>query len=323
MKAIRVHTHGGPEVMKYEDIDMPSPGAGEAIVKVSACGVNFIDVYFRKGQYKVPSLPFTPGQEAAGTVASIGSGVTEVSVGDRVAFAMTLGSYAEYVRVQSWKLVKLPSSIDFNHGAAMMLQGCTAHYLSHSTFPLKPGDTALIHAGAGGVGLLLTQIARKLGATVFTTVGSEAKAELSRQAGADEVILYSSQDFEAEVKKRTSGRGVDVVYDSVGANTFEKSLGCLRPRGYMVLFGQSSGPVPPFDAAILNSKGSLFLARPSLAHYAATREELNSRASDLFKWIASGELKLRIGQTFPLADAVAAHRELEGRRTMGKVILTI
>jgi NADPH2:quinone reductase len=321
VKAIRIHSCGGPEVLKLEDVDMPQPGPGEAVVKVSASGVNFIDIYFRTGLYKPPNLPFTPGQEASGPVSATGSGVTEVQAGDRVAFAMTLGSYAEYVRVQSWKLVKLPDNLDFTQGAAIMLQGGTAHYLSHSTFPLKPGHTALIHAGAGGVGLLLTQIARKLGATVFTTVGTEAKVELSRLAGANEVILYSKQDFEAEVKKLTAGRGVDVVYDSVGATTFEKSLNCLRPRGYMVLFGQSSGPVPPFEASILHAKGSLFLTRPSLAHYAATREELLSRASDLFRWVASGELNVRIGKTFPLAEAAGAHRELEGRQTTGKVIL--
>jgi NADPH2:quinone reductase len=320
VKAIRVHTHGGPEVLRFEDIDVPQPGPGEAVVKVVASGVNFIDVYLRTGLYKVP-LPFTPGQEAAGTVSAIGEGVTEVKIGDRVAFAMTLGSYAQYVRAQSWKLVKIPDSVDFSQAAAIMLQGCTAHYLSHSTFPLKPGHRALVHAGAGGVGLLLTQMARKLGATVFTTVGTEVKADLSRQAGAHEVILYSKQDFEAEVKRLTGGIGVDVVYDSVGLNTFEKSLNCLRPRGYMVLFGQSSGPVPPFEASILNAKGSLFLTRPSLTHYATTRDQLLSMTTDLFQWIASGELKLRIGGTFPLADAAAAHRELEGRRTTGKVVL--
>jgi NADPH2:quinone reductase len=322
VKAIRVHNYGGPEVLQLEDAPAPQPGSGEAVVRVGASGVNFIDVYFRKGLYKVPALPFTPGQEAAGTVSAVGEGVTEVRAGDRVAFAMTLGSYAEYVRVQAWKLVKLPDGVDFNQGAAVMLQGCTAHYLAHSTFPLKPGDTALVHAGAGGVGLLLTQIARKRGATVYTTAGNEEKAELSRKAGANEVILYTKQDFEGEVRKLTSGRGVDVVYDSVGAHTFEKSLNCLRPRGYMVLFGQSSGPVPPFEAGILNSKGSLFLTRPSLTHYAATRDELLSRTSDLFRWLAAGELQLRIGQVFPLAEAAQAHRELEGRRTTGKVLLT-
>jgi NADPH2:quinone reductase len=322
VKAIRVHNYGSPDVLRVEDVAMPEPGPGEAIVRTHACGVNFIDVYFRKGLHKAPSMPFTPGHEAAGTVSSIGAGVTEVKVGDRVAFAMTPGSYAEYVRAQSWKLVQLPESVSFNEGAAAMLQGCTAHYLSHSTFPLRPGHTALVHAGAGGVGLLLTQLARKLGATVFATVGTEAKAELSRQAGAHEAILYSQLDFESEVKRMTSGTGVDVVYDSVGIHTFQKSLNCLRPRGYMVLYGQASGPVPALDPVVLNSKGSLFLTRPSLAHYAATRDELLARTSDLFGWIANGELKLRIPHVFPLAEAAAAHRELEGRRTTGKVILS-
>jgi NADPH2:quinone reductase len=317
-----VHSYGSPEVLKFETVDTPEPGPGEAVVKVSACGVNYIDVYFRKGLHKAPAMPFTPGHEAAGTVSVVAPDVTDVRVGDRVAFAMTPGAYAEYVRVQAWKCVQLPEKISFKDGAALMLQGCTAHYLSHSTFPLKAGHTALIHAGAGGVGLLLTQIAKKLGATVLTTVGTPAKADLSRQAGADEVILYAQQDFAAEVKRLTSGRGVDVVYDSVGIDTFDKSLNCLRQRGYMVLYGQASGPVPPVDPTILNSRGSLFLTRPSLAHYAATRQELLSRTADLFSWVASGDLKLRIPHVFPLADAAAAHRELEGRRTTGKVILT-
>jgi NADPH2:quinone reductase len=275
------------------------------------------------GLYKPPGMPFTLGMEGAGTVSAVGPGVTEVKPGDRVAYAMTAGSYAEYAAVQSWKLAKLPPDVDFKQGATVMLQGMTAHYLTHSTFALRQGHTALIHAGAGGVGLLLTQIARKLGATVYTTAGNEAKAALSREAGANEVILYSSQDFEAEVKRLTGGRGVDVVYDSVGANTFDKSLNCLKPRGYMVLFGQSSGPVPPLDPTVLASKGSLFLTRPSLNSYAANRDEMLSRVSDLFKWIGSGELKLTIGKILPLADAAKAQQELEGRKTTGKVLLTV
>jgi NADPH:quinone reductase len=321
MKAIRIDSYGSPEVMKLEDIPVPEPGEGEAVIKIAAAGVNFIDVYFRTGLYKVPKLPYTPGQEGAGTVTAVGPGVKEVKVGDRVAYSGMTGSYAEYALVQSWRLVQLPANVSFEHGAAIMLQGMTAHYLSHSTFPLKPGHKALVHAGAGGVGLLLTQMARRLGATVFTTVGTEEKVRLSREAGANEVILYTKEDFEAEARRLNGGKGVDVVYDSVGASTFEKSLNALRPRGYMVLFGQSSGPVAPFDPVILNTKGSLFLTRPSLAHYSSNREELLSRVTDLFGWIASGELKLRIGRTFPLAEAATAHRELEGRQTTGKVLL--
>ncbi|OLC31975.1 MAG: NADPH:quinone reductase [Acidobacteria bacterium 13_1_20CM_2_55_15] len=321
MKAIRVHNYGGPEVLEYEDAPAPVAGKGEAVVKIAAAGLNFVDIYYRTGLYKAPQLPFIPGQEAAGTVASIGEGVTEVKPGDRVAYAMTQGSYAEFAAVPAWKLVKLPENVDFKLGAAIMLQGMTAHYLTHSTFPLKQAQTALVHAGAGGVGLLLIQIAKKLGATVYTTVGNEAKGELVRDAGADEVIVYSRQDFEAEVKRLTGGRGVDVVYDSVGASTFEKSLNCLRPRGYLVYYGHSSGPVPPLDPAILVAKGSLFLTRPSLAHYAATREEVLSRANDLFQWLGKAELKVRIGHTFPLAEARKAHEDLAGRRTTGKVLL--
>jgi NADPH2:quinone reductase len=321
MKAIRINTHGGPEVMKIEEVPVPVPGAGEAVVKIAAAGVNFIDVYFRTGLYKVPKMPYTPGQEGAGTVTAVGPGVTEVKVGDRVAYTGMTGSYAEYALVHSWRLVQLPASVTFEQGAALMLQGMTAHYLSHSTFPLKPEHKVIVHAGAGGVGLLLTQIASRVGATVFTTVGTEAKALLSREAGAHEVILYTKVDFEAEAKRLTGGKGVDVVYDSVGASTFEKSLNSLRPRGYMVLYGQSSGPVASFDPSLLNVKGSLFLTRPSLAHYSSNRDEVFARVTDLLKWVASGELKLRIGRTFSLAEAATAHRELEGRQTTGKVLL--
>jgi NADPH2:quinone reductase len=321
MKAVRVHTYGGPEVLKYEEAPMPVAGKGEAVVKIAAAGLNFVDIYFRTGLYKAPQLPFIPGQEAAGTVSSTGEGVTEVKAGDRVAYAMTQGSYAEFAAVPAWKLVKLPENVDFKLGAAIMLQGMTAHYLTHSTFPLKPGHTAIVHAGAGGVGLLLIQIAKKLGATVFTTVGNESKGELARGAGADEVIIYSKQDFESEVKQLTGGKGVDVVYDSVGASTFEKSLNCLRPRGYLVYYGHSSGPVPAFDPSILVAKGSLFLTRPTLQHYAATRDEVLSRANDLFRWVGKGELKVKVGHTFALAEAAKAHEELAGRKTTGKVLL--
>jgi NADPH2:quinone reductase len=321
MKAARVHNYGGPEVLKYEDAPAPSAGKGEAIVKVAATGVNFVDIYYRSGLYKAPQLPFIPGQEAAGTVTSTGEGVTEVKIGDRVAYAMTQGSYAEFAAVPAWKLVKLPDNIDFKLGAAIMLQGMTAHYLTHSAFPLKVGQSALVHAGAGGVGLLLIQIAKRLGAKVYTTVGNEEKGELARGAGADEVIIYSRQDFENEVKRLTGGRGVDVVYDSVGATTFEKSLNCLKPRGYLVYYGHSSGPVPAFDPSVLVAKGSLFLTRPSLMHYAATREEVLWRAGDLFKWAGSGELKVRVSHTFPLSEAQRAQEDLAGRRTTGKVLL--
>jgi NADPH2:quinone reductase len=321
MKAVRIHEYGGPDVMKYEDAATPEPKKGEAVVKIGAAGLNFIDIYFRTGMYKAPQMPFIPGSEAAGTVVSVGEGVNEVKAGDRVAYAMALGAYAEYAAVPAWRLVKLPDSMDFNAGAAIMLQGMTAHYLTHNTFPLKRGDRALVHAGAGGVGLLLIQISKKLGATVYATVGNEAKAQLARQAGADEVIIYSKQDFEAEVKRLTESRGVEVVYDSVGASTFDKSLNCLRPRGYMVLYGQSSGPVPPVDPSTLFAKGSLFLTRPSLTHYAMTREETLARASALFDWIQKGELKLRIGHTYSLRESAKAHEALASRQTTGKVVL--
>jgi NADPH2:quinone reductase len=306
--------------MKYEDVPVPTPGKGEAVVKIAAAGLNFIDIYFRTGLSKAAQLPFTPGQEGAGTVSSVGEGVTEVKVGDRVAYAMTQGSYADYAAVPAWRLVKLPDNVDFKLGAAIMLQGMTAHYLTHSTFPLKRGHKAVVHAGAGGVGLLLTQIAKKLGATVYATVGNEAKAELARGAGADATIIYSKQDFEAEVKRLAGGR-VDVVYDSVGADTFDKSLNCLRPRGYMVLYGASSGPAPAFDPSTLAVKGSLFLTRPSLAHYSMSRDEILERTSDLFRWLGKGELKFKVDHVFPLAEAGKAHEALAGRQTTGKVVL--
>ena len=321
MKAVRVHTLGGPEVLTYEDVDEPRPGAGEAVVKIAASGVNYLDVQYRIGRVKAP-LPFVIGSEASGVVTEIGSGVTEVKVGDRVGWAMTLGSYAEYASVPAWKLVVLPAGLDMQVAAGVMLQGLTAHYLTHSTFALKPGDTALVHAAAGGVGSVIVQVARIIGARVLATAGTEAKAELARQAGAHDVIVYTKQDFEAEVKRLTGGRGVDVVYDSVGKDTFDKSLNCLRPRGMLALFGFSSGLVPPFDPAILGTKGSLFLTRPGLNQYMATRDELLSRVTAIFEWLASGALKIRIGHVFPMSDARRAHEDLEARRTTGKVLLT-
>ena len=320
MKAIRVHNHGGPEALIYEDIPVPEPKAGEARVKIEAIGLNFIDVYQRTGLYPLPT-PFTLGMEGAGVVDAVGEGVTEVKPGDRVAYAMIPGSYAEYAVVPAAKLAPLPGGIDAKVAAGLMLQGMTAHYLTQSTYPLKRGETALIHAAAGGVGLLLIQAAKIAGACVIGTVSNEAKTRLAKEAGADEVILYSQSDFLAEVRRITDGAGVHVVYDSVGATTFDKSLDCLRPRGYMVLFGQSSGPVAPVNPGILAAKGSLFLTRPSLLHYMLTRAELLERANALFHWTAAGKLKLRIENTYPLRDAAAAQRQLEGRKTTGKVIL--
>jgi NADPH2:quinone reductase len=320
MRAIRVHAFGGAEVLQYEEAPLPVPGPGEARVKIEAAGVNFIDIYHRTGRYQ-GQLPMVLGVEAAGVVDAVGPQVTEVQVGDRVAYAMQQGAYAEYAVVPAWKLVPLPDAIDIRQAAAVMLQGMTAHYLTHNTYPLQPGETALVHAAAGGVGLLLVQIAKRRGARVIGTVSTEEKAALARQAGADEVIRYTEQDFEAETRRLTGGAGVHVVYDSVGKATFGKSLNCLRPRGYMVLFGQSSGAVAPFDPQLLNTKGSLFLTRPSLGHYIADRKELLWRAGDLFAWIAAGELNVRIDQTFPLAEAAEAHRSMEGRKTKGKVLL--
>jgi NADPH2:quinone reductase len=299
---------------------VPEPGPGEVRVKIEAAGVNFIDIYQRTGQYR-GALPLTLGQDAAGEVDEVGSGVTEVRPGDRVAYPLTQGTYAEYGIVSAWKLAPIPDNIGAPQAAAAMVQGLTAHYLTCSTFPLKPGDVALVHAAAGGLGALVVQIAKQLGASVIGTVSTEEKASIAREAGADEVILYTQADFEAEVKRLTEGRGVDVVYDSVGKTTFDKSLNCLRPRGYMVLCGQSSGAVPPLDPQVLNAKGSLFLTRPTLGHYIANREELLGRANDLFKWMQTGELKIRVDRTFPLQEAAEAHRYLEGRQTKGKVVL--
>jgi len=320
MKAIRIHNHGGPEVLAYEDVPVPEPRAGEARVKIEASGVNFIDIYHRIGLYPM-NRPCILGSEGAGIVDALGEGVSEVKPGDRVAYAMIPGSYAEYAVVPAVKLVPVPDDIDAKSAAGIMLQGMTAHYLSHSTYPLQKGDTALVHAAAGGVGLLLVQVAKLLGAKVIGTVSTQAKADLARRAGADEIIQYTQDDFLAEVKRITNGQGVHVVYDSVGATTFEKSLDCLRPRGYLVLFGQSSGPVAAFDPAKLAAKGSLFLTRPSLAHYALTRAELLRRATDLFDWMHAGKLNLRIEKSLPLQDAREAQQLLEKRKTTGKLIL--
>jgi len=320
MKAIRVHTPGGPEALRLEDVPEPKPEAGQVLVKVEAAGVNFIDVYQRTGHYKVP-LPFTLGQEAAGTVAAVGSGVAEPGVGERVAYTTILGAYAEYAVVPAARVVTLPDGVSAKQGAAAMLQGLTAHYLATTTYPLKVGDACLVHAAAGGVGLLLCQIAKLRGARVLGTVSTREKAALARAAGADEVILYTEQDFEVEVKRLTGGAGLRVIYDSVGKTTFEKGLSCLAPRGMMVLFGQSSGPVGPFDPQVLSQKGSLFLTRPTLVHYIATRAELLARADEVLGWIKSGKLKLRIERELPLAQAAEAHRLLEGRKTTGKVLL--
>jgi NADPH:quinone reductase len=320
MKAMRVHKHGGPEVLTLEEMPVPEPKAGEARVKIEAIGVNYIDVYQRTGLYPLQT-PFTLGTEGAGIVDAVGPNVTEVKKGERVGYAMIPGSYAEYAIVPAARLVPIPPNIDARSAAALMLQGMTAHYLTHSTYPLKKGETALLHAAAGGVGLLLIQFLKQLGATVIGTVSTEAKAKLAKEMGADHLILYTQNDFLAEVKKLTDGHGVNVVYDSVGQTTFDKSLDCLRPRGYLVLFGQSSGPVPPFDPGKLAAKGSLFLTRPSLAHYTLDRAELLQRANDLFSWTASGKLKLRMEKTFRMAEAAEAHRQLEGRKTTGKVIL--
>ena len=320
MKAIRVRTPGGPEVLRIEDVSDPGPGPGEALVRVEAAGVNFIEVYQRMGLYPMP-LPFTPGGEGAGTVIAIGTGVTAVRIGDRVASQELRGSYAELALAAADRLITLPDAIDAHTGAAVMLQGMTAHYLATSTYPLGHDDWCLVHAAAGGVGLLLCQIAARRGAHVIGTVSTAAKEALAREAGAHEVIRYTEQDFVAEVRRLTGNRGVQGVYDSVGRTTFEGSLDSLARRGMLVLFGQSSGPVPPIDPQILNRKGSLYLTRPSLAAYVTTREELVSRASDILGWIGTGSLKVRIDRAYPLAQAADAHRALEARATMGKVLL--
>lgn len=320
MKAITIKEFGGPEVMTYGNRDQPTPGATEALVKIEAAGINYIDTYQRTGLYPIP-LPATLGLEGAGIIEAIGKDVTMFAVGDRVAYTSALGAYAEYAAVDQSKLVAIPDGVSTQQAAASMLQGCTAHYLSHSTYKLAKGETCVIHAGAGGVGLLLTQIAKNIGAHVITTVSTEAKAELSRGAGADEVILYTEQDFEAEVKRLTDGAGVHVVYDSVGLSTFEKSLNCLRRFGMMVLYGNASGPVTQFNPATLGPRGSLFLTRPTLFDYTAARADLEWRAGDFMSWVRDGKVKLRMEHNYPLAEAQEAHRALEGRKTTGKVLL--
>jgi len=320
MQAIQISKTGGPEVLELVDVLRPEPKPGEVLVKIEAAGVNFIDTYLREGRYPAP-LPFIPGQEAAGIVSSVGEGVEAFSIGDRVAWAGTRGAYAEFACVPTTSLIKIPEGITADDAAAVMLQGITAHYLAYDTYAIKPGDTVLIHAGAGGVGLLLTQIAKMLGARVITTVSTEPKAELSRGAGADHVILYTQQNFADEVKRITAGDLLPVVYDSVGKTTFEDSLKCLRPRGLMALYGASSGAVPPFDLIRLSTMGSLYVTRPTMKDYILTRAELEHRTSDLFNWIALGKLNVRIGHRYPLAEAPQAHRDLEGRKTTGKVLL--
>ena len=320
MRAIRVLQTGGPEVLRSEELALPVPAPGQVLVRIAAAGVNFIDVYQRSGQYRVP-LPFTPGQEAAGSVTAVGPGVTDVQVGDRVAYAIVMGAYAEFAAVPADRLVPVPDGVDTKIAAAVMLQGMTAHYLATTVYPLHSGDTCLVHAAAGGAGLLLCQIAKLRGARVIGTVSTAEKAALARAAGADEVIRYTEQDFEVEVKRLTGGRGVQVVYDSVGRTTFEKGLNVLAPRGMMVLYGQSSGAVAPLDPQVLNQKGSLVLTRPTLHHFVATRAELLARAGDVLGWVRAGKLAVRVGLELPLAEAGEAHRRLEARRTTGKVLL--
>ncbi|MBN2321366.1 MAG: quinone oxidoreductase [Acidobacteria bacterium] len=320
MKAVCVHETGGPDKLVYEEAPLPSPGPGQVLIRIRSIGVNFIDIYHRKGMYPA-STPFIPGMEASGIAEELGEGITEIKPGDRVAYAMTLGSYAEYAVVEAERLIPIPESMEFESASAALLQGMTAHYLTHSTFPLQKGATLLLHAAAGGVGLLLTQIARRMGAYVIATVSTDEKAALAREAGAGDVVLYSRSDFEAEVKRITAGTGVDVVFDSVGRDTFDKSLNCLKPRGTMVLFGQSSGPVPPLDPNILNPGGSLYLTRPNLSHYVADRAELLQRAGDIFRWIDEGSLKMHIDGVFSLRDASEVHQLLESRNTRGKVLL--
>lgn len=320
MRAIRVERHGGPEVLRSAEVPVPEPGRGEARVRVRVAGVNYIDIYHRTGLYRVQP-PFTPGMEAAGVVDAVGDDVDESAPGDRVAYAMQPGGYAEHAIVPAWKLVRVPDAVELTKAAALMLQGMTAHYLTHDTYPLREDETALAHAAAGGVGLLLVQLAKRRGARVIGTVSTEEKARLARDAGADDVILYTREDFRAASNRLTGERGVDVVYDSVGRDTFERSLDSLRRRGMLVLFGQSSGPVPPVDLGILSRKGSLFVTRPRLADYAVERGELLERAGDLLRWVEAGELRVRIDRVLPLYDAAEAHRLLESRQTAGKILL--
>ncbi|MDR7416675.1 MAG: quinone oxidoreductase [Armatimonadota bacterium] len=320
MRAVRIHEHGGPEVLQVEEVPTPTPGPGQALVRLEAAGVNFIDIYQRRGLYRA-DLPVTLGQEGAGMVEAVGPDVREVRVGDRVAFTNVQGAYAEYVVAPVWRLVPIPEGVTGQQAAAVMLQGITAHYLTHSTYPIRPGDVVLIHAAAGGTGLLLVQMAKRRGARVIGTTSTEEKARLAQEAGADEVILYTRVDFREEVKRITDGQGVHVVYDSVGRDTFDRSLDCLRPRGMMVSFGQSSGPVDPVDLRLIGQKGSLFLTRPSILHYTATREELLWRAREVLDWLRTGELRVRVDRTFPLPEAAAAQRRLEARESAGKILL--
>jgi NADPH2:quinone reductase len=329
VKAIRVHELGGPEVLTYEDVADPVPGPGEALVRIAAAGVNFLDIYYRSGfhwgGHHGRGLPYIPGAEAAGTVVALGDGVTDLAVGDRVAYGISngQGSYAELKAVPVWHLFRIPDAVDFATAGAVMQQGMTAHYLANSVFPLAPHHSALVHAAAGGTGLLLVQMAKRRGATVIATVSSARKAEAAREAGADHVVISTDADFEAEARRLTGGRGVDVVYDSVGKDTFERSLNCLAPLGAMVLYGQSSGRVPPFDTAVLNAKGSLSLWRPSLTDYVASRQDVQRRAGDIFRWIEAGELSVTIGSRFALADAAEAHRQLASRTSVGKLLLLV
>jgi NADPH:quinone reductase len=320
MQAIQITQTGGPEVLTLHELPTPTPGPGQALIKIEASGVNFIDVYLREGRYPA-SLPFVPGQEAAGTIVALGADVTSVAVGDRVAWCAILGTYAQLAVAPADRLIRIPDGISFEQGAAAMLQGMTAHYLAYSSYAIQPGDEVLIHAGAGGVGLLLIQMAKQLGARVLTTVSTEDKAALAREAGADETILYSREDFSAKVRELTGGKGVAAVYDSVGKTTFDGSLACLKPRGIVVLYGGASGAVPPFDLIKLSLMGSLYLTRPTLKDYVATREDLEQRAGEVLGWIGERRLKLRLEHTYPLAEAAQAHRDLEGRKTTGKVLL--
>lgn len=320
MRAIQVSQPGGPEALTLVDLPVPTPKPNEALVSIKASGVNFIDIYFREGRYPAPR-PFVDGSEGAGVVAAVGAEVSTFRIGDRVAYTGVLGSYAEAAAVPADRLVRIPDTVDFSKAAASMLQGMTAHYLTHSTYPLKSRETAVVHAAAGGVGLLLVQMAKRLGAHVIGTVGSEDKARPAREAGADDVILYREQDFDTEVRRLTGGRGAHVIYDGVGKDTFDRDLKALRPRGYLVLFGGASGPVPPVDPMKLLEHGSLFLTRPTLAHYVATRQELEERASTVLGWVGSGELRVRIAHAFPLDQAAQAHRDLQARKTTGKLLL--
>jgi NADPH:quinone reductase len=320
MRAIQLTKTGGPEVLEVGEAPMPEPGPGQVLVKIEASGVNYIDVYLREGRYPA-KLPSIPGQEAAGVITALGPDASGFKVGDRVAYCHILGAYAEYAAVPVSMLIAIPDGVTMQQAAAALLQGMTAHYLAHSTYAIKSGDVVLVHAGAGGVGLLLIQMAKRLGARVLTTVSTEAKAELARAAGADEAILYTQEDFAVRVSELTGGEGVAVVYDSVGKTTFDGSLACLRPRGFMALYGGSSGAVPPFDLIQLSQRGSLYITRPTLKDYTATRAELEQRAGEVLGWVADGSLKLRIAHVYPLAEAAQAHRDLEGRKTAGKLLL--